>query len=163
MRKALYWAYLTAIVGLLGGLGCLYAYSYSYGLGDDHTELHDRVGGLSFLVYRGTLFVERYPISAGVFPPGDQSRLWLMRAGWTVVPPWAVAAIPLWFPGFVLVLLGGARYWVVAWSSYRRRRRRRRGVCVTCGYDLTGNVSGVCPECGTAVPPSAESKPKESP
>jgi len=30
----------------------------------------------------------------------------------------------------------------------RRWRRRRRGLCVRCGYDLTGNVSGVCPECG---------------
>lgn len=25
------------------------------------------------------------------------------------------------------------------------------GFC-RCGYDLTGNLSGVCPECGTAVP-----------
>jgi predicted RNA-binding Zn-ribbon protein involved in translation (DUF1610 family) len=25
-----------------------------------------------------------------------------------------------------------------------------------CGYNLTGNVSGVCPECGTAVPARAE-------
>ena len=31
----------------------------------------------------------------------------------------------------------------------RRWRRRRRGECLTCGYNLTGNVSGVCPECGT--------------
>lgn len=23
------------------------------------------------------------------------------------------------------------------------------GFCQNCGYDLTGNVSGVCPECGT--------------
>jgi hypothetical protein len=30
----------------------------------------------------------------------------------------------------------------------RRRIRRRRGKCPACGYDLTGNVSGVCPECG---------------
>ena len=30
-----------------------------------------------------------------------------------------------------------------------RRRRRAMGLCVQCGYDLTGNVSGVCPECGT--------------
>ncbi|GIK16556.1 MAG: hypothetical protein BroJett003_15200 [Planctomycetota bacterium] len=29
--------------------------------------------------------------------------------------------------------------------------RQRRGVCVVCEYDLTGNVSGVCPECGTAI------------
>ena len=25
------------------------------------------------------------------------------------------------------------------------------GHCQKCGYDLTGNVSGVCPECGTEV------------
>jgi len=31
----------------------------------------------------------------------------------------------------------------------RRGRRRRSGRCVRCGYDLTGNVSRVCPECGT--------------
>jgi len=24
-------------------------------------------------------------------------------------------------------------------------------VCEACGYDLQGNVSGVCPECGTGV------------
>lgn len=36
---------------------------------------------------------------------------------------------------------------------WRRRRRllRERGLCLDCGYDLTGNVSGVCPECGTEV------------
>jgi len=30
----------------------------------------------------------------------------------------------------------------------RSRRRRRRGHCAACGYNLTGNTSGVCPECG---------------
>ena len=29
-----------------------------------------------------------------------------------------------------------------------RRRPSRRGVCARCGYDLTGNTSGTCPECG---------------
>ena len=43
-----------------------------------------------------------------------------------------------------------------AWSAfgYRRRRRRdrqRRGLCGTCGYNLTANTSGVCPECGAPV------------
>ncbi len=28
-----------------------------------------------------------------------------------------------------------------------------RGIrCTTCGYNLTGNVSGICPECGTPIP-----------
>ncbi|MCH8148546.1 MAG: hypothetical protein IH987_11215 [Planctomycetes bacterium] len=30
----------------------------------------------------------------------------------------------------------------------RRWRRRRRSLCIRCGYNLEGNVSGVCPECG---------------
>ncbi len=33
----------------------------------------------------------------------------------------------------------------------RRRSRRRKGLCVSCGYDLTGNVTGVCSECGTRI------------
>jgi len=33
----------------------------------------------------------------------------------------------------------------------RRHRRRKRGLCVKCAYNLTGNVSGTCPECGTKV------------
>ena len=30
------------------------------------------------------------------------------------------------------------------------RKRVKLGLC-QCGYDLTGNVSGVCPECGTGM------------
>ena len=30
------------------------------------------------------------------------------------------------------------------------RRRRRLGLCGHCGYDLHGNQSHVCPECGAA-------------
>lgn len=36
-------------------------------------------------------------------------------------------------------------------GSVRRRLRLRRGLCIKCGYDLTGNVSGACPECGKAI------------
>ncbi|MCH7813714.1 MAG: hypothetical protein IID40_06800 [Planctomycetes bacterium] len=32
-----------------------------------------------------------------------------------------------------------------------RRRPYPRGHCRRCGYDLTGNESGLCPECGKAV------------
>jgi len=34
----------------------------------------------------------------------------------------------------------------------KRGRRVRRGLCGACGYNLTGNVSGICPECGTMIP-----------
>jgi hypothetical protein len=40
----------------------------------------------------------------------------------------------------------------------RRRSLRDRFAatarCGKCAYDLTGNESGVCPECGTSIPPS---------
>jgi hypothetical protein len=36
-------------------------------------------------------------------------------------------------------------------APLRRARRRRRGLCVTCAYDLTGNTSGTCPECGAGL------------
>ncbi|HEY3243818.1 MAG TPA: hypothetical protein VGM03_10745 [Phycisphaerae bacterium] len=41
----------------------------------------------------------------------------------------------------------------------RAARRRRQGLCLGCGYSLRGNTSGVCPECGKAVPYSVASKP----
>ncbi len=37
------------------------------------------------------------------------------------------------------------------WSVFRRRP----GHCRHCNYDLTGNVSGICPECGNPAHPAA--------
>lgn len=33
-----------------------------------------------------------------------------------------------------------------------RSRRPQRGHCPKCGYNLTGNLSGICPECGDRTP-----------
>ncbi len=52
--------------------------------------------------------------------------------------------VPLWLPCLVL---GGLR--TAAWLHVRQTRPDP--VCGTCGYCLTGNVSGRCPECGTRV------------
>jgi len=46
---------------------------------------------------------------------------------------------------------------LVVWAALVRRHWRAPtapGACATCGYNLTGNVSGRCPECGTPVPSS---------
>lgn len=36
------------------------------------------------------------------------------------------------------------------YGPFCRWRRRRRGLCLKCGYNLEGDLSGVCPECGEA-------------
>lgn len=40
-----------------------------------------------------------------------------------------------------------------------RTRRLGRDACVSCGYNLTGNVSGRCPECGRMLADGADGKP----
>lgn len=54
------------------------------------------------------------------------------------------------------------------WWAYvyvvRYNRSIRYGYCAACDYDLTGNVSGVCPECGaTVVLPSETASPLSAP
>ncbi len=46
-----------------------------------------------------------------------------------------------------------AAYPIIAFirGPLRRRKRFAEGACVRCGYNLTGNISGVCPECGTKI------------
>jgi hypothetical protein len=65
---------------------------------------------------------------------------------------YAVAVAPLWALAAAAAVLPLARAAAQLHGPSRRRRRRRRGLCAACGYDLTGNVSGVCPECGGVAP-----------
>jgi hypothetical protein len=58
-------------------------------------------------------------------------------------PSWAPVILLAFYP--ILAFIRG---------PLRRWRRRRKNLCVTCAYDLTGNVSGVCPECATSIPAS---------
>jgi len=59
---------------------------------------------------------------------------------WIWPPVWGLLTALLW------------RRWVL------RRRRLRPGHCNICGYNLTGNKSGQCPECGgeTAILPEVK-------
>jgi predicted RNA-binding Zn-ribbon protein involved in translation (DUF1610 family) len=55
--------------------------------------------------------------------------------------------VPLWLPA--LLSCTGA---VLLLIKLRRDHLRAPAVCCTqCGYDLTGNLSGACPECGRRV------------
>jgi hypothetical protein len=60
--------------------------------------------------------------------------------------PMRYVTLPLW----IVLLLAGVPAALLWWQD---PRRIPLGHC-RCGYDLTGNVSGHCPECGTAVEPA---------
>jgi uncharacterized RDD family membrane protein YckC len=63
------------------------------------------------------------------------------------------------FVAVVLTMMKGTRWgdgWantVVIWDKHRHKPPfDPRGIlCLRCGYNLTGNVSGVCPECGCPI------------
>ena len=58
-----------------------------------------------------------------------------------------------WFQMYPWLVFGVA-FLISGWLSRKRCSDSR---CQECGYDLTGNESGVCPECGTpASEPVAE-------
>ncbi len=54
-------------------------------------------------------------------------------------PPWLPVPVLAAYPALYFLIVG------------IRRFRRRPGHCLHCDYDLTGNESGVCPECGTKI------------
>ena len=70
--------------------------------------------------------------------------------GWSSRPVGMECRIgsPYWIPTLLTSILPVT--WVVSLV-----RRKRIGRCPTCSYDLTGNTSGVCPECGTKINPKA--------
>jgi hypothetical protein len=58
--------------------------------------------------------------------------------------PFTMIILPLWIP-FLIIAVPPAHFW------WRDRRRIPLNCCQGCGYDLMGNVSGVCPECGKRI------------
>lgn len=98
---------------------------------------------------RDRIFVLMHgPIPAGtpVVTPSQAEQVWLRFC--------AVLPIALTFSALGALLI-----------AYLRDENRQRAPeqCPACGYDLTGNVSGVCPECGTVTPPSRGARDSKAP
>lgn len=66
------------------------------------------------------------------------------RASWRI--SWATEAISWWVVAtFIAIVIG------LLFLPFRVPRKTIPGCCAKCRYDLTGNVSGACPECGTKI------------
>jgi hypothetical protein len=106
------------------------------GFGRDAQEYYRRTDG--------------YAPGPGPFPQAHPGTVAGYHAA-SFVLEYRVWAVPYWpFLGaFGVLPLLRLRAW------HLRRLRSSAGLCPACGYDLTFNVSGVCPECGTAPAPPA--------
>jgi len=71
----------------------------------------------------------------------------------------------------LFIMSAGCCITAITWTFNRRVRRRMREVliahgyeiCVECGYDLHGQESPRCPECGTPFHPPPSRPPPENP
>ena len=135
------------------------------------------VSGVSWLVgltdwvsfqISGTLWADRHMIVLGNAVANDrfaEIEIWIPGAFWPEVawggelgfallpqPSVRQTSLTCGLPWWSLFLIFGA-YPFVYFVRQRPRerqiaRRREHGQCIHCGYDLTGNQSGTCPECG---------------
>jgi len=83
-----------------------------------------------------------FDVGCGIDGIGQTGLLWPLV--WALPGgSWAIG-IPLWMAFFALAI-PTALLW------YREHRFIPPGHCGRCGYDLTKNESGVCPECGVVI------------
>ncbi len=101
-------------------------------------ELDASEGGVSLFIFTPTRVSE---LTVG-FEFGQFSFDYSYQFSYRVGPDQMWIFFPLWFPLLLIALPIGFLFW----SDHRRRTKV--GCCEECGYDLTGNTSGTCPECG---------------
>ncbi len=78
-------------------------------------------------------------------PRVTRGILYRNATGWAIGDQYT---LQLWM-ALLLILIPGVYLW---WP----RRKPPDHCCQTCGYNLTGNKSGTCPECGLPIPNNLE-------
>ena len=143
------------------GLLCAYPY-VEFGDGVLSVEWHSPL--IQGVAFTPSVEVERSTGTWGLRLPEVRVREvhWTLTVdqalGKSPIPPRTRSyqfVIPLWIPSILSLCLCG-----LLW--HRDRGWRRPGCCLRCGYDLTGNTSGVCSECGLPKPPPATAAPEKS-
>jgi len=75
----------------------------------------------------------------------------LIGFGYAASPDWSgvirnLVQVPHWFLALFFTIF--PTIWFIKWN---KRRKLGPNACPGCGYDLTGNESGACPECGAQL------------
>ena len=130
VRRLIGWTWLafTAVLLLLWLLSIPFAFGYvgSWGL------VSFESGGFAVYSTGGSI-----PATGWT---GIQRSRWATI--WWIDVPAMIPLMAAWVPAFAAAVPTA-----LLWT----KRKPRPGHCKKCGYDLTGNVSGICPECGTEL------------
>ena len=96
------------------------------------------------------LSIQRYPDDTTLFWSPEVPATYGSLIGFTYLTGkgqgrhrYTSLEIPSWF--LMLIFATAPAVWLYKWN---KRRKFGPNACPACGYDLTGNESGVCPECG---------------
>lgn len=131
-------------VALLGTM----AMSFKWAVGFDGAKAWFGVAAGGFVV---TVMEDALPVSQGGscerIPMSIRTQFRAMVSLW--IRSWPGPGATVHYVPLYLPMLAIAGFTTFLW---RRDRRIQPGHC-RCGYNLTGNVSGVCPECGTPCKP----------
>jgi len=117
--------------------------NYKINPGEGGTYRHVSVGPIEF-DWNPAVYVT-LPCERGELPDSASDE---ERARWLLHDAKTWIAVPFWLPA---PLFAAYPFWAFVRGPWRRRRRKAKGLCLRCGYDLTGNVTGVCSECGRSV------------
>jgi len=85
------------------------------------------------------------PTLAKAFPRAQTATVvtgLAIGAQYVVISWWLIAA-----PFLMAPLMWG----ILLFKRFRARKRNSQNRCIACGYNLTANTSGICPECGRAI------------
>lgn len=135
---------------LIGTVSHLWFYSY-----DSIVDcLYDTKTKTEWCLYRGSLYGWHH-----TYIPSPKTRFERFSTSTPDSVQSASYRISLWIPMLIVTVtwptvLGSC----CVYKSWRKHRRRLAGYCVNCAYNLNENTSGICPECGTTIKETQQSK-----
>jgi hypothetical protein len=150
IRRWFKWGGFVLSIAIFSAWALSLRWTWDYGrtrLSEDGVQQHDTFSRASFIRGVAVCVHSHQPVMCDsdeckVSRARDIDGFWYpTRVSWDY-PNWYIQ-IPLWIP-FLLIAIPTA---FLIW----RDRRIPHGHCQKCGYNLTGNASGICPECGTTI------------